>query len=421
MADFKYKIGFNYFSSPAYLVNKQVRAWMPALHRLGASFVIFQSNFDRAIPEDVFLAAEENDLEPVVHFSSELPLARKFNDISILLNVYARWGAKKIIFGERPNTRKAWPTSGWHYENLVDHFLDRFIPLANHAVRIGLSPVMPPLQPGGDYWDMAFIELALSGMKRRRMDDVLKNLILSSYGYTFNKSLTWGKGGPEQWSVSKPYFTPDGQEDQLGFHNFEWVQATGERTTGKEIPVMILNAGHAGTTFSQPNPANTIESIQRILLACSGKQSPAGDELEGPALNSAVAGCAFSLDTLETALEGHLSFDVLQQIFGSSQNSQEKTHIAGEGDKIFAHYLLLPSHISGVSDVVLNKVRPLIKKFTPTVGFSLEEAALARKVSVFPDPIVFTEDKLNDLRAAGCLVEVLPNSGIEIATMLQGS
>lgn len=421
MSDFKHKIGFTYFSSPDYLVNKQIRAWMPALHQLGASFVIFRGGFNRAIPEDAFLIAKENDLEPVVHFVSELPLARKFNDVAVLLNVYARWGVNKIIFGERPNAKNAWPTAGWHYENLVDHFLDRFLPLANHAIRLGLTPVMPPLQPGGDYWDTAFVELALSGMKRRRMDDVVKNLILSSFGYTFNKALSWGKGGPEQWSVSKPYFTPQGQEDQLGFHNFEWVQTIGERTIGREIPVMILNAGHSGTTFSQPEPDMTIESIQRILLACNEKQVPADDDQEIPSLNSAVVGCTFSLDTLESALEGHLSFDVLQQIFGISQNSHEKTTVAGEGDKIFAHYLLLPSHTSGVSDVVLNKVRPLIKKFTPTVGFSLKEAALARKVSVFPDPVVFPEDKLNDLRAAGCLVEILPNSGIEIATMLQGS
>lgn len=421
MADFKHKIGFTYFSSPNFLVDKQIRAWMPALQQLGASFVIFQSGFNRAIPEDAFLIAKENELEPVVHFVSELPLARKFNDVAVLLNVYARWGAKKVILGERPNTKNAWPTTGWHYENLVDHFLDRFIPLANHAVRLGLSPVMPPLQPGGDYWDSAFIELALSGMERRRMDDVLKDLMLSSYGYTFNKSLTWGKGGPEQWSVSKPYFTPEGQQDQLGFHNFEWVQAIGKRSTGREIPVMILNAGDAGTNFSQPDPDETIESIQRILLACDAKQAPADGEQEIPILNSAVAGCNFSLDTLEKALEGHLSLDVLQQIFGKSHNSHKKMPVTGQRDKIFAHYLLLPSHKSVVSDVVLNKVRPLIKKFTPTVGFSLEEAALARKVTVFPDPVVFTEDKINDLRANGCLVEVLPNSGIEIATLLQGS
>jgi hypothetical protein len=80
---------------------------------------------------------------------------------------------------------------------------------------------------------------------------------------------------------------------------------------------------------------------------------------------------------------------------------------------------LLPSYAADVSDVVLNKVRPLIKKYKPTVGFSLEEAFCASKVSIFPDPYLFTDEQINRLRDAGCEVEILPQSGIEIATLLQ--
>jgi hypothetical protein len=72
-----------------------------------------------------------------------------------------------------------------------------------------------------------------------------------------------------------------------------------------------------------------------------------------------------------------------------------------------------------VSDVVLNKVRPLIKKFRPTLGFSIEEALHAAKVTVFPDPNIFTAEQINKLRVAGCDVEILPQAGIEIATLLQ--
>jgi hypothetical protein len=92
-----------------------------------------------------------------------------------------------------------------------------------------------------------------------------------------------------------------------------------------------------------------------------------------------------------------------------------------DGDhKFLSHYLLLPSYASGVSDVVLNKIRPLIKNLKPTVGFSLEEALHASKVSIFPDPNIFKDEHIRTLRQAGCKVEILPNSGIEIATYLQG-
>ena len=83
------------------------------------------------------------------------------------------------------------------------------------------------------------------------------------------------------------------------------------------------------------------------------------------------------------------------------------------------HYLLLPVHACGVSDAILNKVRPIIKTFQPTIGFSLKEAFLAERVSVYPDPNTYSEDDINQLRASGCVVDILPESGIEIATYTQ--
>lgn len=420
MLNAKYKIGFSYFSSPEYLVSKELDTWMPNLSQLGASMVIFSAGFDRAIPEDAFISAGDNGLEPIVHLTSKLPLARKFNDVAILMDVYAKWGVDKIILGDKPNTKNAWPKAGWHYENLVDHFLDRFIPLATRAVQVGLNPVFPPLAPGGDYWDTAFLELILLGLSRRHLDDVIQKLILSSYGYTFNQPLTWGKGGPERWSASKPYLTPEGQEDQMGFHNFEWNQAMGQRTLGKEMPVIILNAGRPGNGAKKIAPDVLIEDIQQILKAC--KEKPDEDASEKlPEFNEFVIGCNFSLDTLDQIVNGKLSFDDLQYIFGENRGGQSKSSTEKNKMKMITHYLLLPSHKSGVSDAVLNKVLPFIKKLHPTVGFSLEEATYARKVSVYPDSILFKSEQLDYLRSEGCFVEVLPQSGIDIATNLQES
>ncbi|PKP01191.1 MAG: hypothetical protein CVU11_15960, partial [Bacteroidetes bacterium HGW-Bacteroidetes-6] len=41
--------------------------------------------------------------------------------------------------------------------DLVERFLDRFLPLANQVVSEGAVPVMPALEPGGNYWDTAFL------------------------------------------------------------------------------------------------------------------------------------------------------------------------------------------------------------------------------------------------------------------------
>jgi hypothetical protein len=382
--------------------------------------LLLKTGFDRNIPEDVIISALENGLEPIVQCNSELPIPRVFNDIALIMSVYAKWGVKKMILGNKPNTKAAWLEAGWQYENLIDHFLDRFIPLANHSVRIGINPVLPPMQPGGDYWDTAFIELVLKGLRQRKLDAIINDLILSCYGYTFNNPLSWGRGGPERWSVSKPYLTPEGQEDQLGFNNFEWVLAHAKRQIGDELPVMILDAGNPGTVVEDRESNKILEDVQIIYRALQDEWSEHEENSESAIVfDDSVKGCFFDLNTLENALGDSLNFDTFGQLFASYHKNKADCANSKKQTKEIPHYLLLPSHQTGVSDAVLSKVRPIIKKFKPTIGFSLKEASMAQRVTIFPDSHAFTDEQINQLRATGCSVEILPESGIEIATFLQ--
>lgn len=415
------KIGFTYFTSHEYQINRVANDWMKALKSIGSSVVILKSAFDRAVSEDTFLCAIGHNLAPIVHFTDELPLARKFNQTAFLLDIYAKWGVSHVIFGDKPNIKAAWQSAGWHYENIVDHYLDRFIPLANHAVRNNIIPVLSPLIPGGDYWDTAFIELVLSGLKRRHLDSILEQVMLASYGFTFNKPISWGNGGPERWSGTKPYKTPEGQEDQIGFHNFEWIQAAGERAIGKRLPIIILDAGHTGPTSSQTDLVTSIEYMKTIYELCT-PETGQNDATNGQALfDNSVCWCTFSLDTVKAAIGDSLSVDGFKQIFSESGGKVSQLNSEVKNPKMISHYLLLPAYGSGVSDAVLNKIRPLIKHFHPTIGFSIEEAMLAQKVSVYPDPVVFSEDILSQLRSSGTIVEILPDSGIDIATLIRNT
>ena len=414
------KIGFSYFSFKDYLLDHQLALWFPAMQKWNASHVIFTGNFDIAITEDVFRKAQEFGLEPIVHFNTILPSARKFNDTAFILDLYRKWGVTHVIFGDQPNTKRGWLLSGRQDETLVDQFLDRFIPLANHALKIGLTPIMAPLMPGGEFWDCAFLELALDGLKQRKMPQLFDGLVLSSNGFTFNKPLSWGEGGPERWPGSKPYFTPDGQQNSLGFHNFEWVQAISQRVIGKKLPVIILDAGNPGPNIDFEHEKSFEDNLRKILQACHNidySEKNRGNEF--PILDESVLACNFSLDTMKKIFGEPFSIEILDPIFSQTQSKICRPKTLAGREKHIAHYLLLPSYASGVSDSVLNKVRPLIKKFKPTVGFSLEEALNAVKVSVFPDSNVFTDEQINRLRNAGCEVEILPQSGIEIATLLQ--
>ncbi|MDY6846260.1 MAG: hypothetical protein SVP52_03900 [Chloroflexota bacterium] len=245
-------------------------------------------------------------------------------------------------------------------------------------------------------------------------------MIISSFGYTFGKPLSWGKGGPERWSGSKPYHTPDGQEDQLGFHNFEWSQSIAERISGRSVPAIILDAGFASATTTCHETEKTLKNIKSIHQAISGGQDGEGTG-DGIKFNPLMQGCYFSLDKIDALMQQELSVESLFEIFGQPQEGKGKPGISAENQKTIAHYLLLPSHANSVSDAILNKVKPIIKKQRPTIGFSLMEASFAEQVSIYPDPILFTEEKINQLRASGCSVEILPESGMEIATKLQGS
>ncbi len=415
------EIGFAYFTSHEYQISRVADEWLKALKRVGASVVILQSAFDRAVSEDIFRCAIDHNLAPIVHFTDELPLARKFNHTAFLLDIYAKWGVSHVIFGDKPNSKDAWQSAGWHYENIVDHYLDRFIPLANHAVRNNMVPVLSPLIPGGDYWDTAFIELVLSGLKRRHLDKILEQVMLSSFGYTFNKPISWGKGGPEQWPSTKPYNTPEGQEDQIGFHNFEWLQAAGERAIGKKLPIIILDAGHTSLTSSNGDLNSSTEYMKTIYELCLAKS--AQDDLPNKQsfFDNSIGWCTFSLDTMRSAYGNSLAVETFIQMFDDSGDKISHPKSDEPNKKMISHYLLLPAYGSGVSDAVLNKVRPLIKHYHPTVGFSIAEAAYAQKVSVYPDPVVFSEEKLIQLRSTGSIVEMLPESGIDIATLIQNS
>jgi hypothetical protein len=84
-----------------------------------------------------------------------------------------------------------------------------------------------------------------------------------------------------------------------------------------------------------------------------------------------------------------------------------------------AHYLLLPTYEWGVADWHLDVIRPYVKKYKPTIGFSLSEAAQAQVVTVIGGETTFPESSINQLIAAGCVIEQIRGDGTRIATQLE--
>jgi hypothetical protein len=90
--------------------------------------------------------------------------------------------------------------------------------------------------------------------------------------------------------------------------------------------------------------------------------------------------------------------------------------LIGHKNKVFNHYLLLPVYSWGVADWDLDSVRPFILERQPTVGFSVDEACLSSKVTIFENKPGVLQPVIQQLIASGCQVDLLTTSGTVIAS-----
>ncbi|HEX9013349.1 MAG TPA: hypothetical protein VF813_07525, partial [Anaerolineaceae bacterium] len=210
------RIGFHYFPDTVHYRESDLHAWVPELRSLGASWLVLSAPTDRAIPEYFISGMVSAGIEPILHFQLSLEKQVAIDEMKFFFENYAKWGVHYVIFYDRPNSRSSWSAAAWAQEDLVERFIDRFAPLADAAVQAGLVPVFPPLEPGGDYWDTAFLQSGLRSLMRRKQFQVLDKLVLAAYAWSGEHSLNWGAGGPERWPGARPYMTPSNEEDQRG-------------------------------------------------------------------------------------------------------------------------------------------------------------------------------------------------------------
>jgi len=258
------RLGFHYYPDLDHYSDRDLRTWIPELHRLGASWITLIAPPDRAIPEPFLHGLLSEGIEPVLHFPLSFDSFPTTRDLTFLFDNYARWGIHYIVLFDRPNSQLVWPTTSWAQTHLVERFLDHYIPLAEIALHTGLTPVFPPLEPGGDYWDTAFLRAALESLQRRGQSILTENMVISAYASAGERPLNWGSGGPDRWPGVRPYYTPPGEEDQLGFHIFDWYLAITKAVLGFSSPILLFKAG-SYPTMSQSTKFRKLESNTHVL------------------------------------------------------------------------------------------------------------------------------------------------------------
>jgi len=289
------RIGFHYFSDTLHYRESDLAAWLPELRALGAEWLTLKAPADRAIPETFVRALLHAGIQPVLHFHLPLGLSNRAESLNLLFEVYARWGVRYVVIFDRPNRRAAWPTAAWAQQDLVERFLDLYLPLAEAALSAGLTPIFPPLEPGGDYWDTAFLRAALQGIQRRGHTALLETLLIGAYGWASNRPLDWGTGGPERWPAARPYHTPAGEQDQRGWRIFDWYLTITQAVLGQPRGILLLAAGSCPADQADPSrPAiDAAAHAQRNLTLA---RLMAGETVEGlEAVPAEVLACNFWL------------------------------------------------------------------------------------------------------------------------------
>jgi hypothetical protein len=408
------KVGFHYRPDSDHYSDKDLALWLPKLIELDASFIVLQAPDTRAIPESFLVSLKQEGIEPVLHFPLQVENLPELEEMILLFEAYQKWGVKYLILFDRPNQQEGWRSEVWAQSDLTERFLDAFLPVAEAAVAVGLVPMFPPLEPGGDYWDTIFLRGSLDGLKRRASEPLLSRLALSAYGGLNGKTLSWGGGGPQSWPESQPYFTPQNSEDQCGLRIPEWYLTLSETVLEKKLPVLLL--GIRGPGPEEIDPDRILLDAARLL---AGEQvdnlEPLPDELLGGAFWVLTGGkdcCAPEHHWYGPGGEPNS----IVELFLNKDHSQPVSKESGT--TTISHYLLLPSFEWGVADWHLKVTRPFIKRYRPTVGFSLEEALQAKQVTVVGGKEHFSEEDLTRLRNKGCLVRRIEGDGTKIASQL---
>lgn len=394
------RIGFYYYPDDQHYTQSDLNLWLPVLQSMGASWLTIQGSPDRAIPETFVRGLIEANIKPIIHILCKVGSVST-ETIKPILNSYARWGVRYVVVYDRPNLKSSWASSEWGRTGLVERYVDHLLPLLKAQESSGLIPVMPPLEPGGDYWDTAFIEAAFASFARRGEQDLLQKLTLGIYAWTYGKPIDWGKGGSAQWSEARPYHTPPECEDQIGFRTFDWYVEIAEKVLQRALPMIVIAGGELPSDEAQGlGPDLHAEKNLAIARALSS------DEVPSEVKNFCFYHLASYPDSTDNNAAWHFTVDQPRPVVSMIQRlmTAEAKQAPIQVEKHLQHYVLLPPRPSPQYIQNWDVIGPFVLAVQPVVGFSPREARLAEMVTLFGDEQVIPKQVEEDLRSTGCNV-----------------
>jgi hypothetical protein len=436
------RIGFHYFPDDQHYRLADLQAWLPELKALGTQWLTLQAPLERAIPEPFIRGLADAGIEPILHFKVPLDDPPTANDLSMLFSRYKDWGIHYVTLFDRPNLHKFWGSPSWIQHELVERFLDIFIPVAEEACRNNLFPVFPPLEPGGDYWDTIFIRSALQSLKRRGNSNLLDKIVLGAYAWAGNLPFNWGAGGPESWPGTRPYFTPPDEQDHKSLRIFDWYNSAAKAALDHELPILLLACGsRPGDLISAKYPpVDETDHAERNLhiarlLAGEADVLPDG-AIHMPIPENVLAGCFWVFSAASDSpfnrdawFKGDgVTLPAVQMVQAwlaerkedlpapKSLPAEPEETTAERNTSLIKHYLLLPSKGSDAAHYCLKALQAYINQHRPTMGFSIDEAVLAEKITILEDTFAYPNEVIEKLQGMDCTILHTQKNGTSIAT-----
>ncbi len=418
------KIGFHYYPDTRHYNQSDLARWVPELKKLHASWLTVRATVRRPVPLEFIRGLRAADIEPVVEIDYEpgVPLEKRV--LSEQAAHYARAGVRYITILREPNAERQWSAAEWQRPNLVSRVMRVVLPALESFVDAGLYPLLPPLRPGGDYWDTAFLAGMLDAVVMKGSADLKARLGLCIHNYAFNRPVSWGEGGQKVWSEARPYGAASPveksrpSEDQRGWRLWEWYDEIVQAKLGRSLP-MISGAGGAllGSQDQADLPATSEEehaqrNLEIFRQAQSGNVPPyllnqnfwlLAAEEDDPAHREAW----FKADGATVAAVPQLRAMSLTTAKVAKRIEAAPLAAAPAGSFRLAHYLLLPAWEWGVSSLHWEAAKPFVQVVQPTIGFRVEEARHAAQVTVVVGQQGYEETVVEQLRAAGCTVETI--------------
>jgi hypothetical protein len=398
-------LGIHYYSDDRHFRSKDLELWIPELQSMGLRWLVLNGSLSRAVPENFLKQLTGAGIEPVLLLDRD-PISFPADVAHSIFRSYGRAGVRFIAPFPPPNRDSSWPSCDGRAASPVDSFLNVFPPVAELILAEGMTPVLPPLDPQGGYWSLAFLEAFLSGLDRMGKSELARKLVLAIDFSARNRPLEWGAGGPGRWPDARPYLTPPGSQDHLGFQGYRWTDDVVRRTLGTSLPIIGLKAGATAEDFFDPDYP-PVDPMRHLEINLEVVQIAAGARFSAPVLCLCFWLLAAEEDDDAASEAWYRNDGTTLPIVDSLKRRLLAKNLqhSPESHKSLRHYLLLPQDSGSLSGRGWESVRSYLLTFHPVCGFSIDEACQAEKVTILGGvPSTVAAHRLQD---CGCRVEFL--------------